>query len=51
MPGVPIELIEHKLHIDMKAKPVKKHLRHFAQDKKDIIKREIVKLLDVGLFK
>jgi hypothetical protein len=51
MLGVPRELIEHELHIDPKAKPVKQRLRHFAQDKKDVIKGEIDMLLDVGFIK
>jgi hypothetical protein len=51
MPGVPRELIEHELHLDPKAKPVKQRLRRFAQDKKDVIKREIARLLDVGFIK
>jgi hypothetical protein len=51
MPGVPWELIEHKLHMDPEAKPVKQQLCHFTQDKKDVIKKEIARLLDVGLLK
>jgi hypothetical protein len=51
MPGVPRELIDHKLHVDPNVKPVKQHLRCFAQDKKDIIKREIAKLLDTFIKK
>jgi hypothetical protein len=51
MPGVPRELIEHELHLDSKAKPVKQQLCHFAQDKKDVIKREIARLLDVDFIK
>jgi hypothetical protein len=51
MPRVPRELIEHELHLDPKAKPVKQQLHHFAQDKKDVIKREIPRLLDVGFIK
>jgi hypothetical protein len=39
MPGVPRELIEHELHLDPKAKPVKQRLHCFTQDKKDVIKR------------
>jgi hypothetical protein len=47
MPGVPRELIEHKLHIDPNnTKPIKQCLHHLAQDKKDVIK-EIARLLDV----
>jgi hypothetical protein len=33
-------LIEHELHLEPKAKPIKQRLRRFAQDKKDIIKRD-----------
>jgi hypothetical protein len=34
MPGVPRELIEHELHIDPHARPVRQRLRRFVQDKK-----------------
>jgi hypothetical protein len=50
MAGVPWELIEHELHVDPKAKPIKQHIRHFAQDKKDVIKKEIDRLLDTGFI-
>jgi hypothetical protein len=33
MLGVPRQLIEHELHLDLKAKPIKQRLHHFAQDK------------------
>jgi hypothetical protein len=48
---VPTELIEHELHLDRQAKPVKQQLHHFAQEKKDVIKREIARLLDAGFIK
>jgi mRNA-degrading endonuclease RelE of RelBE toxin-antitoxin system len=51
MLGVPRELIEHKLPLDPKAKPVKRRLCHFAQDKKDVIKKEIARLLDASFIK
>jgi hypothetical protein len=51
MPGVPRELIEHKLHLDTKAKPVKQQLRRFTQDKKDVIKKEIAGLLGASFIK
>jgi hypothetical protein len=51
MSRVPRELIKHELHLDPKAKPVKQQLCHFAQDKKDIIKKEIAILLDAGFIK
>jgi hypothetical protein len=51
MSGVPRQLIEHKLHVDPNTKPIKQHLQCFSQDKKDVIKREIVRLLDDGFIK
>jgi hypothetical protein len=51
MLGVPRELIEHELHLDQKAKAIKQRLHRFAQDKKDVIKKEIGRLLDVGFIK
>jgi hypothetical protein len=51
MHGVPRELIEHELHLDPKAKPVKQRLHYFTQDKKDVIKREISRVLDAGFIK
>jgi hypothetical protein len=51
MPEVPWELIEHELHLDPKAKLVKQQLRRFAQDKKDVIKKEIARLLDTSFIK
>jgi hypothetical protein len=51
MTGVPRELIEHELHLDPKAKPVKQQLHRFTQDNKDVIKKEIARLLDVGFIK
>jgi hypothetical protein len=51
LPGVHRELIEHELHLDPKAKPVKHRLCHFTQDKKYVIKREITRLLDDSFIK
>jgi hypothetical protein len=45
------ELIKHELHLDLKAKPIKQRLHRFTQDKKDVIKREITRLLDTGFIK
>jgi hypothetical protein len=50
MSGVLGELIEHELHLEPKAKPVKQRLRRFAQYKNDVIKREIARLLDVDFI-
>jgi hypothetical protein len=51
MPGVPRELIEHELHLDPTTKPVKQCLHHFTKDKKDVINREIARLLNVDFIK
>jgi hypothetical protein len=51
MPGVPRELIEHELHLDPQAKAVKQWLCCFTKDKKDVIKKGIARLLDVGFIK
>jgi hypothetical protein len=51
MPRVPKKLIGHELHLDPKAKPVKQRLHHFTQDKKDVIKRGIARLLDASFIK
>jgi hypothetical protein len=50
MPRVPRELIEHELHMDPLTKPVKQRLCCFIQDKNDIIKKEIARLLDTGFY-
>jgi hypothetical protein len=50
MPGVPRELIEHELHLDPQAKPINQRRRHFTHDQKDVIKKEIARLLDANLL-
>jgi hypothetical protein len=50
MLGVPRELIEHELHLDAKAKPGKQRLYRFAQDMKDVIKKETTRLLDTDFI-
>jgi hypothetical protein len=45
---VPKELIEHSLNVDPKAISKKQRLRRFAQDKRETIKKELVKLLVAG---
>jgi hypothetical protein len=51
MPGVPKELIEHFLKVGPKVTPKKQRLRRFALDKRESIKKELAKLLVVGLIK
>jgi hypothetical protein len=45
MPGVLRELAEHSLHVRLDAKPVKRPLRRFAEEKRKVIGEEIVRLL------
>jgi hypothetical protein len=51
MPGVPRNLIEHSLNVDPKATPKRKHLRRFADDRRDAIKKELAKLLAAGFIR
>ena len=51
MPGVPKELIEHSLNVDPKATPKWQRLRHFAQYRREAIKKELAKLLAAGFIK
>jgi hypothetical protein len=51
MPGVPRKFIEHELHVDPKAKSVKQCLQPFTQVKKEVIKKEIARLLEAGFIR
>jgi hypothetical protein len=48
MPGVPRRLIKNSLNVDPKASPKRQHLRRFADDRRDTIKKELAKLLTIG---
>nr|CAH66039.1 H0515C11.15 [Oryza sativa]CAH66246.1 OSIGBa0101A01.2 [Oryza sativa] len=51
MPGVPREVIEHKLMVRPDAKPVKQRLWKFAPDRKQAIREELDKLLKDGCIR
>jgi hypothetical protein len=51
MPGVPRRLIEHSLNVNHKATPKRQHLRCFADDRRDAIKKELAKLLAAGFIR
>jgi hypothetical protein len=51
MPGVPRRLIEHSFNIDPKATPKRQHLRRFADEQRDAIKKELAKLLAAGFIR
>jgi hypothetical protein len=49
--GVPKELIEHFLKVDLKPTPKKQRLCRFSPDKREAIKKELAKLLAAGFIK
>jgi hypothetical protein len=51
MPGVPKELVEHALHVDPKAKPVKQPLRWFDEPKRKAIAFELHRLENIGFIR
>jgi hypothetical protein len=51
MTGVPRELAEHSLQIIPGSKPVRKAVRHFGDEKRRVIAKEISKLLKAGFIK
>jgi hypothetical protein len=51
MTGVPRELTEHFLQKIPGSKPVRKAVRHFGDEKRRIIAKEISKLLKAGFIK
>ena len=50
MPGVPRELAEHTLNIDLKFKPVKQFLRRFNEERRKAIGEEVARLLTTGFI-
>jgi putative transposase len=51
MPGVPRELAKHSLDVSKTAKPVKQKLHHFAKDRKEVIRVEVLKVLAAGFIR
>jgi hypothetical protein len=51
MPGVPRELVEHRLEVSKTARPIKQKLRQFAKDRKQAIEVEVFKLLAAGFVR
>ena len=50
MPGVPRELAEHTLNIDLEFKPVKQFLHHFNEERQKAIGEEVARLLAAGFI-
>jgi hypothetical protein len=51
MPGIPRDVAEHSLDIQVGARPVKQHLRRFDEEKRRAIGEEIHKLMAAGFIK
>jgi hypothetical protein len=51
MLGVPRELAEHRIDVNEGSKPIKQWLRRFSSDKKEAIKKEIIKLMAASFIR
>jgi hypothetical protein len=51
MPGIPREVIEHKLGIDPAFKLIKQKERRYTPDRRETIRLEVNKLLEVGFIR
>jgi hypothetical protein len=51
IPGVPMELAEHRLEVNKNARPIKQKLWRFAKDRTQAIEVEVCKLLDAGFIR
>jgi hypothetical protein len=50
MPGIPREVIKHKLGIDPAFKPIKQKERRYTPERCEIIRVEVNKLLEAGFI-
>jgi hypothetical protein len=50
MLGIPMEVIEHKLDIDLSYKPVKQKERRYTPESRETIRQEVNKLVEVGFI-
>jgi hypothetical protein len=51
IPGIPMEVIEHKLVIDPAFKPIKQKERRYTTERRETIRVEVNKLLEARFFK
>jgi hypothetical protein len=51
MPGIPREVIEHKLDIDPPYKPIKQKEKSYTPERHETIRQEVNKLLEVGFIR
>src|SRR4051812_42754787 len=48
--GISPTICQHKINIEPDAKPVVEHQRHFNPKMKDVVKNEVLKLLEAGII-
>jgi hypothetical protein len=51
MPGVPRELVEHKLKVYPQARPIRQKLCRFTPDKREAIRAELARLVAAGFIR
>jgi hypothetical protein len=51
MPGIPREVIEHRLEIDPAFKPIKQEERRYTPERRESIRLEVNKLLEAGFIR
>jgi hypothetical protein len=51
MPGVPREVVEHKLKVYPQARPIQQKLRRFTPDKREVIRAELARLVAAGFIR
>ena len=51
MPGISPKIIQHKLNMDPKRKPVQQRRKAFAPERDQAIAEEVTKLLTVGFIR
>src|SRR5512140_1583615 len=51
MPGVPREVIEHRLAVRLGAKPVRQKVRRQAPERQAFIREEVARLLEAGFIR
>jgi hypothetical protein len=51
MPGIPREVIEHKLGFDSAFKPIKQKERRYTAERRETIRLEVNKQLEAGFIR
>jgi hypothetical protein len=51
MPGIPREVIEHMLGIDLAYKPIKKKERRYTPERRETIRQEVNKLIEARFIR